>query len=82
MTTQINESYATVKPSVEPSYSELGPHYDILIRNELPKIAPYPEDHPPPVGEINGDQFHNAEDHMYVAVSKKNNIKKQEGGTN
>ncbi len=81
MTTKINESYEA-KPSAEPSYSKLGPQYDVLKRNNPPKIAPYQPDHPPPVGGVNGDQFHNTEDHMYAAVSKKDKVKKQKGGAN
>ena len=81
MTSFINENYET-DPSVQSEYSTLGPQYDVLKRNEHPKIAPYQPDHPPPVGRVSGDQFHNAEVHMYAAVSKKDKVKKQQGGAN
>ena len=81
MTSFINENYET-DPSVQSEYSTLGPQYDVLKRNEHPKIAPYQPDHPPPVDGVSNDEFYNTEVHTYAAVNQKNKAIKKEDGAN
>ncbi len=70
-----------LNPTVESTYSVLGPNYDTVVTTGAQVISDYDvldhnspatvqPDHPPPVGGVNEDQFYNAEDHMYAAVNK------------
>ena len=79
--TQVNESYTDTAP-IEPSYSSLGPNYNTVttsderiddydvIDHNRPK--PKPANPPPVTAEASKseDEFYNAEEHMYAAVTK------------
>ncbi len=75
----MNESY-TDTALIEPSYSSLGPNYDTVTTSDE-GIDDYDViDHnkqkpsnPPPVkveASKSEDEFYNAEEHMYAAVSR------------